>query len=322
MEQDHNKGQEPGKAQERNKELFDQLTRLGTEQRNPRSMGIDLASAREIVDIINAEDRTIADSVATRSDAIAAAIELVRDALAAGGRLIYTGAGTSGRIGVVDASECPPTYGSEPWQVVGVIAGGRDAIFEAQEGSEDSPEDGARDMQKMDVGPNDVVCGLAASGRTPYVHGTLEYAQGVGAKTIFVCCVPAEQVKLPVVPDIMIDVVVGPEVVMGSTRMKSGTAQKLVCNMITTGAFIRLGKVYENVMVDLMLTNKKLQERSRRIVMMLTGLDYDQASDILDQADGNVKTAMVMALTGTDAAQARELLKANEGFVRKIVASD
>jgi N-acetylmuramic acid 6-phosphate etherase len=309
-------------TQERNKDLFDQLQKLGTEQRNPRSMGIDLASAREIVDIINAEDQHVADAVATRADQIATAIDLVRDALAAGGRLIYTGAGTSGRIGVVDASECPPTYGSEPWQVVGVIAGGREAIFEAQEGSEDSADDGANTMQAMHVGPNDVVCGLAASGRTPYVHGTLEYARSVGAKTLFVCCVPAEQVKLPIVPDVMIDVVVGPEVVMGSTRMKSGTAQKMVCNMITTGAFIRLGKVYENVMIDLMLTNKKLQERSRRIVMMLTGLNYDQASDVLDHAGGHVKTAMVMALTGGDAAKARELLDGNEGFVRKVVTSD
>jgi N-acetylmuramic acid 6-phosphate etherase len=306
-------------AQERNKDLFEQLQKLGTEQRNPRSMGIDLASAREIVDIINAEDQTVADAVATRSDEIAIAIDLVRDALATGGRLIYTGAGTSGRIGVVDASECPPTYGSEPSQVVGVIAGGRAAIFEAQEGSEDSSDDGADTMREMKVGPNDVVCGLAASGRTPYVHGTLEYARSVGAKTVFVCCVPAEQVKLPIEPDVMIDVVVGPEVIMGSTRMKSGTAQKMVCNMITTGAFIRMGKVYENVMIDLMLSNKKLQERSRRIVMLLTGLDYDQASDVLDQAGGHVKTAMVMALTGTDAASARELLKANDGFVRKIV---
>ncbi len=306
-------------AHERNKDLFEQLQQLGTEQRNPRSMGIDLASAREIVDIINAEDQTVADAVATRSDEIAIAIDLVRDALAAGGRLIYTGAGTSGRIGVVDASECPPTYGSEPWQVVGVIAGGRAAIFEAQEGSEDSADDGADTMRDMKVGPNDVVCGLAASGRTPYVHGTLAHAQSVGAKTLFVCCVPASQVKLPIVPDVMIDVVVGPEVVMGSTRMKSGTAQKMVCNMITTGAFIRLGKVYENVMIDLMLTNKKLQERSRRIVMVLTGLDYDQASDVLDHAGGHVKTAMVMALTGTDATTARELLVENGGFVRKVV---
>jgi len=306
-------------AQERNKDLFEQLQQLGTEQRNPSSMEIDLSSAREIVDIINAEDQTVADAVATRSDEIAIAIDLVRDALAAGGRLIYTGAGTSGRIGVVDASECPPTYGSEPWQVVGVIAGGRAAIFEAQEGSEDSADDGADTMRDMKVGPNDVVCGLAASGRTPYVHGTLAYAQSVGAKTLFVCCVPASQVKLPIVPDVMIDVVVGPEVVMGSTRMKSGTAQKMVCNMITTGAFIRLGKVYENVMIDLMLTNKKLQERSRRIVMMLTGLDYDQASDVLDHAGGHVKTAMVMALTGTDATTAREMLVENGGFVRKVV---
>ncbi len=280
-------------------------------------MGIDLADARQIAEIINNEDRTVADAVSKRLDEIAVAIDFVRDALAAGGRLIYTGAGTSGRLGILDASECPPTYGTEPWQVVGMIAGGKDAIFQAQEGCEDSPEQGAADLEALDISAKDVVCGLAASGRTPYVVGTLQKARQVGAKAVFVCCVPRGQLRLPLEPDVVIDVPVGPEVIMGSTRMKSGTAQKLVCNMITTGAMVRLGKVYENVMVDLMLSNKKLQERSRRIVMMLTGLDYEASADVLDRAGGHVKTAMVMALADVDADDARILLQRSGGFVRK-----
>jgi len=309
-------------SEHRNRALFDQLQHLDTEQRNPRSKGIDLGSAHEIAEIINQEDATVSNSVATKLNEIAQAIDLVRDALAAGGRLIYTGAGTSGRIGVVDASECPPTYGSQPWQVIGLIAGGRDAIFEAQEGSEDSPADGMHDLEALNVGPLDVVCGLAASGRTPYVHGTMQKAKQVGAKTIFVCCVPSSQLHLPVQPDVVIDVAVGPEVIMGSTRMKSGTAQKMVCNMITTGAMVRLGKVYENVMVDLMLSNKKLQERSRRIVMMLTGLSYEASADILDKADGHVKTAMVMALAGVEVEDARFMLESNGGFVRRALQTN
>jgi len=308
-------------AQKTNKALFEQLEKLATEQRNPKSRGIDLASAREIVDIINQEDRTVADAVSRRSEEIAQAIEMVREALSLGGRLIYTGAGTSGRIGVVDASECPPTFGSPPSQVVGVMAGGRAAMFEPQEAVEDSPQAGKQDMEVLQVSDLDVVCGLAASGRTPYVHGTLEHARNVGARSILICCVPREQLRLPVEPDLVIDVAVGPEVIMGSTRMKSGTAQKMVCNMITTGAFIRLGKVYENVMVDLQLTNEKLQERSRRIVMMLTGCDYQRATELLAASDGHVKTAMVMQGAGVGVEEARELLRQAGGFVRKVIDS-
>lgn len=279
-------------------------------------MQIDLADARQIAQIINEEDKTVAQAVSGRLDRIAAGIEIVHKALANGGRLIYTGAGTSGRLGVLDAAECPPTYGSQPWQVVGLIAGGKEAMFQAQEGSEDSEADGAADLEALSINEKDVVCGLAASGRTPYVLGTLQKAQKVGAKTLFICCVPETQLKLPVQPDVIIDVPVGPEVIMGSTRMKSGTAQKLVCNMLTTGAMVRLGKVYENVMVDLMLTNEKLKERSRRILMMLTDLEYDTCADLLDQAGGHVKTAMVMALGDVDAVMARALLQENDGFVR------
>jgi N-acetylmuramic acid 6-phosphate etherase len=308
-------------AHKTNKALFEQLEKLATEQRNPRSMGIDLASASEIVDIIHQEDRTVADAVARRSDEIALAIEMVREALSLGGRLIYTGAGTSGRIGVVDASECPPTFGSPPSQVLGVMAGGRAAMFEAQEAVEDSPQAGKQDMEALHVCDLDVVCGLAASGRTPYVHGTLEHARQVGARSILICCVPREQLHTAVTPDLIIDVAVGPEVIMGSTRMKSGTAQKMVCNMITTGAFIRLGKVYENVMVDLQLTNEKLQERSRRILMMLTGCDYERATELLIATNGHVKTAMVMEGAGVELVLARELLQQAGGFVRKVIDS-
>jgi N-acetylmuramic acid 6-phosphate etherase len=295
--------------------LFNQLEKLLTEQRNPASQAIDLADSREIVSIINSEDKKVAESVEVRLDEIASAIDTIVSKLKKGGRLLYFGAGTSGRLGVLDASECPPTFGTDPKTVQGFIAGGKEAMFIAQEGAEDSEEEGGKELVQLNVTPNDIVVGLAASGRTPYVHGAIKKAKKIGSPTIFITTVSSDQVDLEV--DHMIDIPVGPEVIMGSTRMKSATAQKMVLNMLTTGAMIRLGKVYQNVMVDLQLTNKKLEERAKRIVMMLAGLEYKEASQFLDKADYHVKTALLMALGNLEKPQAEKELLKHDGFIRK-----
>ncbi|MCP9292649.1 N-acetylmuramic acid 6-phosphate etherase [Gracilimonas sediminicola] len=300
---------------EEKKKLFKKLENLATEKRNSSTLEIDLASAGEIARLINAEDQKVALQVEKKLDVIADVIELVSDAFQMGGRLLYFGAGTSGRLGVLDAAECPPTFGTPPEQVEGFIAGGEAAMFVAQEGAEDSEEIGAEAVEEAKVAPPDVICGLAASGRTPYVHGAIKEAAKRGCKTILVTTVPAEQIDLEV--DYLIDVPVGPEVIMGSTRMKSGTAQKMVLNMITTGAMIRQGKIYENVMVDLMLSNKKLEERAKRILMIFSEVDYETAEALLNDADGHVKTALLMALGNLNAEDAKKLLKQNDGFVRK-----
>ncbi|RMH60677.1 MAG: N-acetylmuramic acid 6-phosphate etherase [Bacteroidetes bacterium] len=297
--------------------LFAEIQSLATEQRNPRSMEIDTASVRDILEIINTEDHKVPIAVREELPYVEQAVEIVVDAFRRGGRLFYVGAGTSGRLGVVDASECPPTFGTPPEMVQGLIAGGREAMFQAQEGAEDVEENGAQDLRAAGVQPPDVVCGIAASRRTPYVVGAVRYARSIGCKTLFVTCNPRSSFDLDV--DVAICPVVGPEVIMGSTRMKSGTAQKLVLNMITTASMIRLGKVYENMMVDLQMTNQKLVERSKRIVMTVTGLDYDAAAAVLEQAGGHVKTALVMALTGADRDEARRRLEAAGGFVRPAI---
>lgn len=299
--------------------LFQKLGSLDTERRNPDTMTIDLADSLEIAKLINREDQKVAFQVEKKLDIIAEVIELVRNSFLAGGRLIYVGAGTSGRLGILDAAECPPTFGVSPDQVMGMIAGGKEAMFEAQEGAEDSEETGAEDIDKAEVAIPDVVCGLAASGRTPYVHGALKEARKRNCKTILVTTVPASQIDLEV--DYLIDVPVGPEVIMGSTRMKSGTAQKMVLNMITTGAMIRTGKIYENVMVDLMLTNKKLVERAKRILMTFCNIDYETAQNLLEESDGHVKTAMIMALADLNKETSKALLNNNGGFVRKALIS-
>lgn len=298
--------------------LFEQLQSLATEQRNPRSRHIDTASVPEILRIINIEDHLVPIAVRDEIPYIAEAVEVVVEAFRNGGRLFYVGAGTSGRLGVVDASECPPTFGTDPEMVQGLIAGGRDAVFESQEGAEDDPRTGARAIDERGVTSGDVVCGIASSGRTPYVVGAVEHARReIGAATLFVTTVPREEFGVDV--DVAICPVVGPEVVMGSTRMKSGTAQKMVLNMLTTASMIRLGKVYENMMVDLRRTSEKLVERARRTVMTVTGLDYDRASAVLDEADGHVKTALVMTLAGVDRDEARRRLGAHDGFVRPAI---
>ena len=297
--------------------LFSALQHLATEQRNPRSRNIDLAPVREILDIIHAEDRTVPDAVRTEIPYIAEAVELIVDAFQRGGRLFYIGAGTSGRLGIVDASECPPTFGSDPDMVQGIIAGGPDAIFRSQEGAEDLESNGVKALIEAGVRPPDVACGIAASRRTPFVVGAIRHARSIGCKTLYLTCNPRTDFDLDV--DVAICPAVGPEVVMGSTRMKSGTAQKLVLNMLTTASMIRLGKVYENMMVDLQMTNQKLVERSKRTVMTVTGVSYAEAGGLLDRAGGHVKTALVMHLADVDAEEAERRLREAGGFVRAAI---
>ena len=298
--------------------LFDQLQSLATEQRNPHSEHIDTASVEEILRIINTEDHQVPIAVRRELDHVADAVKLVVDAFKNDGRLFYVGAGTSGRLGVVDASECPPTFGTDPEMVQGIIAGGREAVFRSQEGAEDVPEAGAEALEEHGVTESDVVCGIASSGRTPFVVGAVEHARDhIGCPTLFVTTVPRDE--LDVAPDVAICPVVGPEVIMGSTRMKSGTAQKLVLNMITTAAMVRLGKVYENMMVDLRRTSEKLVERGIRTVMMVTGVEYETADAVLNRCDGHVKTAVVMILADVDLAEARRRLDKTDGFVRPAI---
>ena len=289
-----------------------------TEHRNPRSADIDLASPLEIAKLINAEDRTVADAVATQTQQIADAIALAEASFRQGGRLVYAGAGTSGRLGVLDASECPPTFGVGFDMVRGLIAGGYDALLRAQEGAEDSPEGGARDIDALDLGPRDFLIGIAASGGTPYVRGALARARELGAKTAIVACTPPPKEVLAVA-DIAIIPITGPEVVTGSTRMKAGTATKLVLNTITTGAMIRIGKTYGNLMVDLRATNAKLRDRSERIIVEVTGVDRVEAKRLLAAAGDSVKTAIVMHALKADRAAAERALEQGGGIVRRVI---
>lgn len=298
--------------------LFDELQTLTTETRNPRTMQIDVAPLAEVVRLLHEEDQIAVDAVTPELPYVAQAVEIVEDAFRNGGRLFYCGAGTSGRLGVLDAAECPPTFGTSPELVQGLIAGGKAAMFVAQEGAEDHESNGADALDDAGVTDKDVVCGIAASRRTPYVVGAVKRAREIGARTLFVTCNPRSQFTLDV--DVAICPDVGPEPIMGSTRMKSGTATKLVLNMISTATMIRLGKVYENMMVDLQMTNLKLVERSKRIVMTATGVDYDEAATTLDAAGGHVKTALVMLLADVDAEAARERIEQGGGFVRHAIA--
>jgi N-acetylmuramic acid 6-phosphate etherase len=289
-----------------------------TERRNPRSVTIDTASSLEIVDLIGAEDAGVPGAVTRAREEIARAIDLVEGAFRAGGRLLYVGAGTSGRLGVLDAAECPPTFGTPPEMVVGVIAGGYPALVRSVEGAEDDVNAGLGEMDARKVGPSDVVVGIAASGTTPFVRAALSRAQTLGARTALVTCADPPAL-LRETCDVCIVVKVGPEVVTGSTRMKAGTATKLVLNTLTTGAMIRLGKTYGNLMVDLRAWNDKLIDRSRRIVMETTGLPRDQAGAVLEAAGGRVKTAIVMARRGVGSEEADRLLAEHQGRLRGIV---
>ena len=301
--------------------LFNEISSLSTEQRNPKSMNIDTASTLEILKIINEEDKIVPLIVEKELPYIEKAVNIIVDALKNGGRLLYFGAGTSGRLGVIDAAECPPTFGTPHELIRGYIAGGKEAMFVAQEGAEDLEEKGVNDVISAKVSPNDVVCGIAASKRTPYVVGAVKKAKQLGAKTLFVTCNPREEFNIEGV-DVAICPYVGPEVIMGSTRMKSGTAQKLVLNMLTTASMIRLGKVYENMMIDLQLTNKKLVERAKKIIMTITGASYEAADDYLKKSGGHVKTALVMIKANVSVDEAKRRLNMANGFVRKAIVEN
>ncbi|MEQ8329445.1 MAG: N-acetylmuramic acid 6-phosphate etherase [Longimicrobiales bacterium] len=292
-----------------------------TEQRNPRSARIDALDPLGIVDLINEEDRAVAEAVGRERESLALALALAEAAFRAGGRLVYVGAGTSGRLGVLDAAEMPPTYGTDPSMVQGVIAGGLDALVRAQEGAEDHPEDGAAAMDERGVGPDDFVLGIATSGTTPYVHGALARARELGARTGFLLCThPSDELRAT--HDVVIAPLVGPEVVTGSTRMKAGTATKLVLNTITTGAMVRMGKVWGNLMVDLQVTCQKLQDRGERILQETLDVDRRRATDLLDRAGGHVKTALVMGRLDVDAAEARRRLDEAGGVMARILEGD
>jgi N-acetylmuramic acid 6-phosphate etherase len=292
-------------------------TRL-TERRNPRSSAIDTASALEIVDLIGAEDATVPAAVAQARKQIAQAIDLIEAAFRSGGRLIYIGAGTSGRLGVLDAAECPPTFGTPPEMVVGLIAGGAPALVRSVEGAEDDPAAARSALDELRVSPQDVVMGIAASGTTPFVQAGLLRAHELKSRTGLVSCSEPPR-KLVGVCDVFITVLVGPEIVTGSTRMKAGTATKLVLNTLTTGAMIRLGKTYGNLMVDLKAWNEKLVDRSQRIVMETTGLDRGAARAVIQAAEGSVKLAIVMARRGVSRGEAEQLLAQHAGRLRPIV---
>lgn len=289
-----------------------------TEQRNPRTAGIDLASPAEIVALINAEDAGVPAAVAAQAGPIAQALAVAEETFRAGGRLFYIGAGTSGRLGVLDASECPPTFGVPPEMVQGIIAGGFAALTRAQEGAEDRPQGARDDMTAAGVRAGDFVIGIAASGTTPYVRAALEYGRELGTRTAIVACSPPPADTLAAA-DIAIVVITGPEALTGSTRMKAGTATKLVLNTITTGAMIRLGKTYGNIMVDLQSTNVKLEDRSERILRVTCGVTREQARALLDASGKSVKTAIVMHKLGVDREEALRQLAAHGGVIRRVI---
>ncbi|MGR5115017.1 N-acetylmuramic acid 6-phosphate etherase [Photobacterium damselae] len=290
------------------------LSQLVTESRNQASHAIDTLSTLDMVTVINQEDQKVALAIEKTLPEVALAVDAIADAFMVGGRLIYMGAGTSGRLGILDASECPPTYGSNPNQVVGLIAGGHKAILKAVENAEDNQELAKQDLQNLGLTENDVVVGIAASGRTPYVIGGMKYAHSIGAQVVAISCNP--QSEMTKIADIAITPVVGAEVVTGSSRMKAGTAQKLVLNMLTTGAMIRTGKVFGNLMVDVEATNAKLIQRQTNIVMQATDCDVAQAEEALSACDRHCKTAILMILAGLDAEQAKKQLANHNGFIR------
>lgn len=293
---------------------------LTTEQDNPDSKNIDQVSTFDALRLINREDAKVAAAVRDALPQVADAVEVIAEAIANGGRLFYLGAGTSGRLGVLDAVECVPTFSVSPDLVQGVIAGGPDALTQSVEGAEDHPESARADLMARGLTRADVVCGIAASGRTPFVIGGLEYAKALGAKTIAI----AGNARSPIggIADISISVVVGPEVIAGSTRMKAGTAQKMILNMLSTAAMIRLGKVYGNLMVDVKVSNQKLAERACRLVMRLTSVDSERARALLERAHQDVKTAAVMARLDLEYEEARELLARAKGNLREVIGGD
>ena len=291
--------------------LLQTLSTLITEQRNPNSMNVDSLSALEIVQLMNEEDKQVPLAIGKCLPQIAQAVERIVAAFQQGGRLVYIGAGTSGRLGVLDASECPPTFGVSPEMVKGIIAGGERALRHPIEGAEDSKKQAVVDLQTIQFSSKDVLVGIAASGRTPYVIGALEYAKSLGSVTVSITSNPNS--AMANIVDIAIDTVVGPEVLTGSSRLKSGTAQKLVLNMLTTASMILMGKCYQNLMVDVQASNEKLKARAIRIVMQATDCDKSLAEETLKQADQNAKLAIMMILSGLDRAQAEALLEKHHG---------
>ncbi len=297
--------------------LFKEISLLATEQNNPLTRDIDILPTEEILRLINNEDKKVPLAVEKEIPNISRAVELIVDGLRKGGRLFYVGAGTSGRLGIVDASECHPTFGTNPEMVQGIIAGGKDAVFRAKEGAEDNENEGREIFERYNIFPPDVVVGIAASGRTPFVKSALSEARKRKVKTVLIATAPVEQVKaLGMVADVYICPVVGPEVIAGSTRMKSGTAQKLVLNMLSTAAMIKLGKTYGNIMVDLQPTSNKLRERAKKIIMDLCNVDYRTAEKTLKESGGKVKVALVMLLGKVDKDNAIELLNQANGIVK------
>lgn len=291
------------------------LSQMVTESRNPASAHIDTLPTLDVLTVINSEDKNVPLAVEAQLPQIAKLVDRVVEAFANGGRLIYCGAGTSGRLGILDASECPPTYGTPREQVIGLIAGGHTAILQAVENAEDNPEMGKQDLCNLDFNSRDVLVGIAASGRTPYVLGAMAYARSLGATVAAISCNPGSEMSQ--VADIAIEPLVGPEVVTGSSRMKAGTAQKLILNMITTGAMIRSGKVYSNLMVDVEATNAKLVQRQVNIVVEATECSPQEAENALNECQRHCKTAIVMILGGLSAQQAGAVLSKNKGFIRK-----
>ncbi|HDI3225283.1 TPA: N-acetylmuramic acid 6-phosphate etherase [Vibrio cholerae] len=298
-----------------NDALIAALSHLVSEGRNPDTMDIDLLSSQEIVERLNQQDKQVPLAVEAVLPQIAQAVDKITAAFKQGGRLIYLGAGTSGRLGVLDASECPPTFGVSDQMVIGLIAGGKEAMFTAQEGAEDNATLGAHDLQQIDFSSKDVLVGITASGRTPYVIGALEYANDLGATTIALSCNPDSPIAE--IAQIAISPVVGPEALTGSTRLKSGTAQKLVLNMLTTASMIRLGKSYQNLMVDVRATNRKLIARAVRIVMQATDCQREEAEALLKESHNNAKLAILMHLTGMNYEQATAKLSQSDGFLRR-----
>ncbi|WP_223594004.1 N-acetylmuramic acid 6-phosphate etherase [Neobacillus bataviensis] len=297
--------------------MNENLELLTTESRNEQSMQIDTANPFDILRIMNEQDQLVALAVKEVLPEVEAAVQFVVASFKKGGRLIYMGAGTSGRLGVLDAVECPPTFSTDPEMVQGLIAGGEGAFLKAVEGAEDQPELGERDLKELGLTKDDTVIGIAASGRTPYVIGALRYARSLGAKTVALSC--NKNAAISKEADQAIEVIVGPEVLTGSTRLKSGTAHKMILNMISTSSMILLGKAYENLMVDVHVSNQKLKERAIGIIRKITGVSYETASETLEQADLQVKTAIVMIKTNTTKQEAEQLLIKANGYVKKAI---
>jgi N-acetylmuramic acid 6-phosphate etherase len=297
--------------------MQENLELLTTESRNEQTMQIDMAKPMDILRIMNEQDQLVALAVKEVLPDVEAAVQFAYESFQKGGRLIYVGAGTSGRLGVLDAVECPPTFSTNPEMVQGLIAGGEGAFLKAVEGAEDDPELGVSDLKKLQLTKDDTVIGVAASGRTPYVIGALSYARSIGARTVALSC--NKNAAISREADQSIEVIVGPEVLTGSTRLKSGTAHKMILNMISTSSMILLGKAYENLMVDVHVSNHKLKERAIGIIRKITGVSYEEAISALDAADLQVKTAIVMIKTNTTKQEAEQFLTEANGYVKKAI---